>query len=320
MPAKDLSIVIPSRNEMFLQKTIENILENIEADTEVIAVCDGAWPDPPVLDHPRVTILHYTNSIGQRAATNAGVRLSQAKYVAKLDAHCAVDKGFDRKLIEDCQPNWTMIPQMYNLHAFDWKCVDCGERIYQGPKPEKCSKCGSAREQEMVIVWQPRWERLTISWRFDRDLHFQYWRKHKNRPETKAEIIDTMCHIGACWFYERHRHWALDGLDEGHGSWGQVGVETSLKGWLSGGRVVTTKKTWFSHMFRTNNHGFSFPYPISGNDIERAKKYSRDLWRNNKWPKQKYPLSWLVEKFWPVPDWDEEDLIKQKQLEKEAGW
>ena len=35
-----LSILIPSRNEMFLAKTIENILENIEAETEIIVVLD----------------------------------------------------------------------------------------------------------------------------------------------------------------------------------------------------------------------------------------------------------------------------------------
>ena len=34
----DLSILIPARNEMFLGKTIENILENAEADTEIIAI------------------------------------------------------------------------------------------------------------------------------------------------------------------------------------------------------------------------------------------------------------------------------------------
>jgi hypothetical protein len=56
-------------------------------------------------------------------------------------------------------------------------------------------------------------------------------------------------------------------------------------------------------MFRTNNKGFSFPYQISGNQIERAKQYSRDLWLNNKWPKAKHPLSWLVDRFAPVPGW-----------------
>jgi hypothetical protein len=213
-----------------------------------------------------------------------------------------------------------MIPQMYNLHAFDWRCKTCGYRVYQGPKPEECSECKSKEGSDMVVVWQPRLERLTISWRFDRDMHFQYWRKHKSRPETRNEIIDTMCHIGACWFMERDYFWELEGLDEGHGSWGQVGVESSCKTWLSGGRLVTTKKTWFSHMFRTNNHGFTFPYKISGNDIERAKQYSRNLWLNNAWHKQKHPLSYVVEKFWPVPDWSEEDLASLKERERKSGW
>jgi hypothetical protein len=114
-----------------------------------------------------------------------------------------------------------------------------------------------------------------------------------------------MSFIGACWFMERERYWELDGLDEGHGSWGQLGTEMACKTWLSGGKLLTSKKTWFSHMFRTNNQGFSFPYPISGGDIQKAQKYSRDLWLNNRWPKAKYPLSWLVDKFKPVPGWHE---------------
>ena len=35
----DLSILIPARNEMFLRRTIEDILEHMEGDTEIIAVC-----------------------------------------------------------------------------------------------------------------------------------------------------------------------------------------------------------------------------------------------------------------------------------------
>jgi hypothetical protein len=29
--------------------------------------------------------------------------MSEAKFIMKLDAHCAVDKGFDVKLAEDCE-------------------------------------------------------------------------------------------------------------------------------------------------------------------------------------------------------------------------
>ena len=70
---RDLSIIIPARNEMFLLRTIEDILDNIEADTEIIAICDGYWPDPAIPDNDRLTIVHHS-SIGQRAATNEGCK------------------------------------------------------------------------------------------------------------------------------------------------------------------------------------------------------------------------------------------------------
>jgi len=38
----------------------------------------------------------------------------------------------------------------------------------------------------------------------------------------------------------------LEGLDERHGFWGQFGTEISCKSWLSGGRQVVNKKTWFA--------------------------------------------------------------------------
>ena len=99
--AKDLSILIPARNEEFLSKTIEDILSNIEADTEVIAVLDGEWANPPIPQHPRVNVIYLPESIGQRAAGNLACRLSRAKYIMKVDAHCAFDKGFDKGVAGD---------------------------------------------------------------------------------------------------------------------------------------------------------------------------------------------------------------------------
>jgi glycosyltransferase involved in cell wall biosynthesis len=305
---KDLSVIIPARNEMFLARTVEDVLENLRADTEVIAVCDGNWPDPPLQDHPRLVVVHVSEPIGQRAATNLGARISQAKYLMKLDAHCAVDEGFDLKLMEDCHPDWTMVPSMHNLHAFDWKCCKCGYQTYQGARPTSCSKCQHT-EHDMVVVWKPRENRLTVSWRFDTTLQFQYWRKHAKRPEAKGPLIETMSFIGACMFLERDRFWALGGMDEQHGSWGQFGTEWACKSWLSGGKLITTRKTWFAHMFRTGNFAVNgqstWPYPISQGDIERARQYSRDLWLNDRWPLAKRKLNWLVDHFAPVPEWHE---------------
>jgi len=296
----ELSVLLPARNEVWLAKTIENILENIEGDTEVITVLDGYWPNPPINDHPRVTIIHHTNPIGQRAGVNEGARLSQAKYIMKLDGHSAVDKGFDVKLMADCEYNWTVIPRMFNLHVFDWKCLKCGATWYQGPDPSKCSKCDNTSAFEKVILWKPRDRTRNDFARFDNTMHFQYWKSYEKRKEAQGDIADVMSSVGASFFMHRERFLELGGLDEKHGFWGQFGTEIACKSWLSGGRQVVNKNTWFSHMFRTQ---FGFPYHISGNAQERAREYSRWLWQGNNWNLQQRPLSWLIDKFAPVPTW-----------------
>lgn len=301
---RDLSILIPSRNELFLQETVDCLLANIEADTEIIVVLDGQWPVVSMPDNPRVVLIHHSESIGQRAATNEAARVSQARYVMKLDAHCAVDKGFDRKLIEAAKTlGWacTQVPRMYNLHAFNWKCRACGDETYQDKTPQQCGKCKKAEGFERVMLWQPRLSRMTEYYYFDKDLHFQYWRgPHK---PLNGDYIETMGQLGACFFMERSRFFALDGLDERHGSWGQFGTEISCKSWLSGGRQIVNRKTWFAHLFRTQGGDMGFPYPITGEQQQKAREYSNDLWKNNKWPKQVHKLDWLVEKFAPVPTW-----------------
>lgn len=294
----DLSILIPARNEVFLARTIQDILENIEGDTEVIAVLDGEWGEVGVPMHPRVTVLFYPVSIGQRAATNQAARLARGKYVMKVDAHCAFDKGFDVKMMQDMQDDITLVPTMRNLHAFDWVCEN-GHRRYQGPSGV-CTECGEKTEREMV--WKPRRGTRNYFYRFDKTLHFQYWEAFENRPEAQQDLVETMSIQGSCFMCTKEKYFELDICDEKHGSWGQQGVEVACKTWLSGGRVITTKKTWYAHMFRTQGGDFGFPYPNGG--INKAREYSRDLWIGGTWPKAVRDLNWLLKKFAPVPDWD----------------
>lgn len=308
----DLSVIIAARQEMFLNKTVEEVLTKSKGKTECIVILDGAWPEVPLKQHEHLNVLYHPVSVGQRAAVNDGARLSQAKYIMKLDAHCTLDNGFDVKLIESAKElgrNVTQVPTQYNLHAFDWLCPN-GHRRYQSPSGP-CHTCG--KETVRDIVWKKRSSRRSYAWRFDNELHFQYWREYeKEHPEEYVEIMSC---LGACWFLDREYYWELGGLDENHGSWGQMGTEIGCKNWLSGGKLICNRKTWFSHLFRTQGGDFSFPYPQDGKKQEHAKHYSRDLWRNNKWEKQIRPLSWMIEKFNP-PGWSKEDIEKLKEGER----
>lgn len=310
---RDLSVLIPARNEEFLKLTVDGVLKAAEADTEVIVVSDGDWPLHSLDDDPRITLIKTGEPVGQRAATNIAARVSTAKFIMKLDAHCIVDQGFDRKLMENCEYDWTVIPSMYNLHAFDWKCAKCGQRWYQGPTPTYCHasyegkernpNCDNTTNFERIMVWQPRTSRKNDFMRFDQDLHFQYWPDFKHRPEAQGQIVEVMSNLGACYFMHRKRFWDLEGLDERHGSWGQMGTEIACKSWLSGGKHVVNRNTWFSHLFRTQGGDFGFPYPNSESAIEKARQHSKKLWREKQWPKAIHDLDWLIEKFKPVPGW-----------------
>jgi len=50
--------------------------------------------------------------------------------------------------------------------------------------------------------------------------------------------------------------------------------------------------------------GFRLPYHLSNADVEVARAYSRWLWLGDNWPQAVHPLSWLIDKFAPVPDWE----------------
>lgn len=328
----DLSIIIPSRSEIFLAKTIEDILKHKEGNTEIIIGLDGEWADPVVKDHEDVSIYHTSKSIGQRAITNQCVRLSKAKWIMKLDAHCSVDQGFDRILMEDMKDNWTMVPAMRNLWAFDWKCMKCGHRRYQSPTPTSCPDCDNETDFKRKITWKTEakkgstgyknWKRsrspISTSYCFDNEPHFQYFGEYTRRPKylkdlKKTGLTETMSLQGSCWMATREKYWKLGLCDEVFGSWGSQGIEVACKTWLSGGKVIVNHKTWYAHLFRTQGGDFSFPYPQKESKVQEAKVYAKDLFFNNKWDKAVRPLSWLIERFMPIKGWTQKDLDDLKR-------
>src|SRR3990167_10890223 len=151
---------------MFISNTVADILKNKRGKTEIIVGLDGAWADPGIPDHPDVRIVYVSESRGQRGMTNTLAKLSKAKYISKSDAHCAFDEGFDVKLMDAIKGHneWTVVPIMRNLHAFDWKCMQCGKRTYQGPTPttrkafQECEDCHNkdVAKFKRKILWYPK--------------------------------------------------------------------------------------------------------------------------------------------------------------------
>lgn len=321
---RELSIIIPSRKEEWLNETVKNILANIEADTEVIVGFDGEWSEVPLESHERVKMFYSPEVLGQRAMGNRLAKLSTAKYIAKTDAHCAFDKGFDRKLIEAMQghDDWTIVPAMKNLHAYDWVCNSCGKKYYQSDRPDNCNDevcVGDPPGWHKEVSFEPRTREKTghgtptaTAYRFTPDeLQFKYFDHYK--AYQKDEVAETMSLQGSFFMLTRERYHALNINDESWGGWGQQGTEVALKTWLSGGAVMCHRGTWYAHMFRTNDIVGAFPWNVGikesqGRQQRRARRACVDMFKNNAWELQTRPLSWLIEKFW-------EPLQKEGQAE-----
>ena len=274
-----LSILIPARNEIYLEKTIRNVLENAEGDIEILVALDGYLPEPRiVLNDRRVTFYHEPESIGQRQSVNKLARLAQGEYLMKLDAHCAVDKGFDVKLTADYKEGEVHLPRMYNLDVQTWL-----------PKKHK-------KTDYMYIGWNEKGELRSL---------YYGGQQYKDMHRRPALIDDTMGCMGPCRFMSAKTFWDLGGCDEGHGGWGSEGIEWACKAWLSGGALKVNKKTWFAHWFRGGS-GPGFPYKMHQSDIDKARQHAESMWLQNKWEKQTRPFTWLLHKFDP-PTWPEEE-------------
>lgn len=302
MPKYDLAVIIPSRNEEFLERTIQDLLEHKKGKTQIIVGLDGKWSYTPIKDHPDVQIYHVSESIGQRAMSNQLARLSDATYILKLDAHCALDNGFDVKMLDAFKitgDNVVMAPVMRNLHAFNWVCPD-GHTRYQGPSGV-CKECG--KETVKDVVWIPKTNPQSTAYCFDPEPHFQYMNdlKHRQSYKDQGDLTESMSLQGSCFMMTKDKYFSLNIDDETMGSWGSQGMTVACKFWLSGGRVLINHNTYYAHMFRTQGGDFGFPYENPGSGVEKAKKMAKDMFFSEK-------LVPLVEKFWPVPGWSQEDL------------
>jgi len=283
-----ISIIIPSFNETYLERTIKDILQKAKGDFEIIIHIDsGEMPD---IKDERILYCVEDKPIGMRGGINYGLDHANGDYIMKTDAHCAFDEGFDVKMMKDMQDDWLMIPRRYSLHADNWDKVDTlpikdyHHLSWPGVR--------SAYGRSMYVV---DWPKRTAE-RF-------------NKPEYM--IDDTMVFQGSCWlankkYFMEHVGY-LDDNPDTYSSFSGEQVETGLKYWLGGGKIKVNKNTWYAHLFKNKKY--------YGGIETKNRDYKRDLknkagyawytkhWMRNEEPNMKHKFEWLVEKFMPVPGW-----------------
>lgn len=286
-----LSVLIPSRNEQFLQKTVDDVLAKASGSIEVVTVLDGYWPNPPLKDDSRVIIIHRGESQGMRPAINSAASVAHGKYLLKCDAHVMFAEGFDDVLLSEIEDNWVVIPRRYSLDAENW-----------------CIK----KDKPPIDYHYLSYPLVDAAGGFG--FHGRYWRQ---RCEERKDILNDMemTSQGSVWCMPR-KHWDwLGGLHvEGYGDFIQEFQEVGMKTWLGGGEVRVNKKTWYAHLHKGSRYGRG--YPVSRSSWHRGLHYSTDFWLNNRWKSRIHDFSWLIEKFAPIPTWpdDWQDRIGEIQI------
>jgi len=284
-----VSIIIPSRNEQFLAPTVRGLLEH-GSDIEVIAVLDGYWPDPPLPEDKRLIQIHHGKWKGMRPGINAAVACSRGDYVMKIDGHCSVPPDFDKILAADCEDNWLVVPRRYSLDPEAWErkldrpVVDAHYLSYPYARPGD-KTCG---------------------------LHGNVW-SARAKTQEHVSLDDEMSSQGSCWFASR-KHWdRMIGPMEIHnyGTFAQEFQELGMKTWLSGGRVVVNKKTWYAHLHKGKTYGTGYGFSNAqwkawAEEKEVARLFTIDHWMNNRWTNREHDIDWLIDKFWPVPGWPDD--------------
>lgn len=281
-----LSVLIPSRNELFLPQTVNDVFDKAVGDIEVIVYLDGYRPNPPLEQRKNLLVIHVNRAHGMRAAINAMASVASGDYLLKCDAHCMFAPGFDHDLIAHYyEDNWIVIPRRFSLDAEKWDIDHNGKppRDYHYlcfPYPDKPHDSG---------------------------MHgVEWWGRGKERCDPKYDIDETMSFQGSCWFMSK-KHWDwLGGMSEaGYGPFTQEPQEIGNKTWLGGGKIMTNKKTWYAHLHKGKRWGRMW----SGHEkmgIREGHLFSARYWMNNEWESRVHDMSWLIERFWPVPTWPED--------------
>lgn len=269
-----VSIIIPSRNEPFLQRTIDDLFTNATGELEIIVILDGWWPNPPLRDNPRQIIVHRSEVRGMRDGINSAVKIASGPFLLKTDAHCSYARGFDEVLKRNIEDNWIVIPRRYNLDPLMWS-VDPNEYV----------------------------DSHYLSFPFHNEdkigMHGKTW-VARQRRRRKVMIDTEMMSQGSCWFMTKKHFERIDGLQEyGYGTFTQEMTELSCKTWLSGGQMMVNKNTWYAHPKQMPRG-----YAMSRTLLKKGAHYAADFWINNRWPKQTIRFEDFIARFNP-PNWPE---------------
>jgi glycosyltransferase involved in cell wall biosynthesis len=276
----DLSIIIPSRNEEFLQKTVDDIFNKARGSFEVVVILDEN--DQPMTPRDGLRVIKKVGKPGLRSAMNQAIEASQGKYIMKTDAHCMFGEGFDTILEADMEDNWVVIPRRYSLIPETWEI----------------------NPHRPIIDY----EYYVFPYRNEEAMSVKTGGKWHDKAAAKKDVLidDEMAFQGSCWFTTKEHLKNIEGFSINTSTGDEFVLESeelANKTWLSGGMCKVNKKTWYAHLHKgSRGRG----YFINKWPMKKQRLFHTDYWMHDRWPKAIYKMKWMVDHFWPIPGWPED--------------
>ena len=257
-----VTVIIPTKTELFLEKTTRDVLQKATGEIEVIVVLNGYHlPEKEVVLDPRVRYLYlepqeYTT---KRQSVNWAVSEAKGDYVMSVDAHVMFAPGFDEQLVKDHNPNWLQVPRRNRLDAENW-CL----QVQGDQRPPIDYE---------HIMFPPL---ITPNNEGTYAIHGFRW-DEKTNLRRDIPIDDIIEFQGSCWFMTKEFFQRMGFMRiEGYTGWGQEAEELSFTTWQNGGRVVVNKNTWYAHLHKGEKYGRM--YWMSRTENRGSYRYSYQHW------------------------------------------
>ena len=302
-----VSVIIPGCNERFMAATMADLLAQARGDVEILAIVDGIGgepgpaQDPPLPTDPRVRVILNPTQRNMRPSTNDAVKIATGEFIMKCDAHCRFGEGWDVLLAKDCADDWVSVPTRHSLDGATWEVRPRDFNYHYLTFPYSRSMYGYGIHGK------------TFDWRTN---------KRINAERAHTPIDDLMSFQGSCWFTTKANFLRLGPLDHAHYYFYSEAIEVGMRQWISGGRVVINKRTWYAHLHKGNNdlhtvngrsgRGFF----LSLQKKRESEAYATDYWMENRMPHARRTFAQFMDRFahllpyipeaehWPV-DWQD---------------
>lgn len=277
-----VSVIIPSRNEKYLTATVRGLLAHARGDVEILVMLDGGVPEvEPLPNDPRVRVLRRvvdaTHEAGMRFCINEGAEAATGEYLLKCDAHCIFAEGYDEALKADCADDWLVVPTRHSIAPETWTVKQRAYNYHILTFPYLPSMYGEGLHA------------VTFDWTHNKQI---------NTARAHLPLDDLMSFQGSCWFQKKALFDRLGPLDHANYYFYQEAQEVGLRVWMTGGRCVINKKTWYAHLHKGKEQGRGFY--LSLHRKRDSERYAADFWLNDRWPGATRTFVSLVEQFWPL--------------------